>query len=62
MNFKSIEVYNDAAVIVSIKHKQAFQKMHTKKVYVGLKEKNKLEILENWSILKEKNKIVFNFL
>jgi hypothetical protein len=25
------------------------------------KEKNKLEILENWSILKEINKIVFKF-
>jgi hypothetical protein len=36
--------------------------MHVKKVYVGLKrKKNKLENLENWSILKEKNKIVFKF-
>jgi hypothetical protein len=25
------------------------------------KEKNKLEILDNWAILKEKNKIVYKF-
>jgi hypothetical protein len=28
--------------------------MHAKKVLSDSKEKNKLEILENWSILKEK--------
>jgi hypothetical protein len=32
-----------------------------KKVFLDSKEKNKLEILENWSILKEKNKNVFKF-
>jgi hypothetical protein len=36
--------------------------MHTKKVYVERKrKKNKLEILENWLILKEINKIAFKF-
>jgi hypothetical protein len=35
--------------------------MHAKKVMSDSKEKNKLGILENWSILKEKNKIVFKF-
>jgi hypothetical protein len=32
-----------------------------KKFMSDSKEKNKLEILKNWSILKEKNKIVFKF-
>jgi hypothetical protein len=32
-----------------------------KKFMSDSKEKNKLETLENWSILKEKNKIVFKF-
>jgi hypothetical protein len=32
-----------------------------KKVFLGLKRKNKLEILDNWSILKEKNKNVYKF-
>jgi hypothetical protein len=32
-----------------------------KKFMSDSKEKNKLEIFENWSILKEKNKIVFKF-
>jgi hypothetical protein len=35
--------------------------MHAKKVLSDSKEKNKLAILECWSILKEKNKIVFKF-
>jgi hypothetical protein len=35
--------------------------MNVKKFMSDSKEKNKLEILENWSILKEKNKIVFKF-
>jgi hypothetical protein len=29
--------------------------MHAKKVLSDSKEKNKLEIIDNWSILKEKN-------
>jgi hypothetical protein len=32
-----------------------------KKFMSDSKEKNKLEILDNWSILKEKNNIVFKF-
>jgi hypothetical protein len=43
------------------KKKYAFQKMHAKKVFVGIKKKNKLAILECWSILKEKIKIVLKF-
>jgi hypothetical protein len=35
--------------------------MHVKKFLSDSKEKNKLEILDNWSILKEKKKIVFKF-
>jgi hypothetical protein len=35
--------------------------MHAKKVFVGLKNKKKLAILECWSILKENNNIVFKF-
>jgi hypothetical protein len=35
--------------------------MHAKKVLSDSKEKNKLEIIDNWSILKEKNKIGFKF-
>jgi hypothetical protein len=35
--------------------------MHAKKVLSDSKEKNKLAILECWSILKEKNKNVFKF-
>jgi hypothetical protein len=43
------------------KNKEAFQKMHAKKVLSDSKEKNKLEIIDKWSILKEKNKIGFKF-
>jgi hypothetical protein len=35
--------------------------MHAKRVLSDSKEKNKLEILDNWSILKEKNKNFFKF-
>jgi hypothetical protein len=35
--------------------------MHDKKDLSDSKEKNKLSILECWSILKEKNKIVLKF-
>jgi hypothetical protein len=35
--------------------------MQAKKVLSDSKEKNKLEIIDNWSILKEKNKIGFKF-
>jgi hypothetical protein len=35
--------------------------MHGKNVLSDSKEKNKLEIIDNWSILKEKNKIGFKF-
>jgi hypothetical protein len=35
--------------------------MHAKKVLSDSKEKNKIEIIDNWSILKEKNKIGFKF-
>jgi hypothetical protein len=35
--------------------------MHAKKVLSDSKEKNKLKIIDNWSILKEKNKIGFKF-
>jgi pterin-4a-carbinolamine dehydratase len=35
--------------------------MHAKKVFSDSQEKNKLETLDNWSILKEKNKNVYKF-
>jgi hypothetical protein len=35
--------------------------MHAKKFFSDSKEKNKLDILDDWSILKEKNKNVYKF-
>jgi hypothetical protein len=35
--------------------------MHAKKV-LSSKEKNKLEIIDNWSILKEKTRLASSFL
>jgi hypothetical protein len=43
-------------------HKNGKQAGISKKVFVGLKRKNNLAILDNWSILKEKNKIVSSYL
>jgi hypothetical protein len=42
-------------------YKLAFQKMHDKKVLSDSKAKNKLAILECWTILKEKNNFIFKF-
>jgi pterin-4a-carbinolamine dehydratase len=36
--------------------------MHVKKVLSDSKEKNKLKILENWSIFKEKTRLASSFL
>jgi hypothetical protein len=44
-----------------IKTSRHFKKCMLKKFLSGSKEKNKLEILDNWSILKEKNKNVYKF-
>jgi hypothetical protein len=36
--------------------------MHAKKVLSDSKEKNKLEVIDNWSILKEKTRLSLSFL